>query len=110
MLPLSLPLPLLYYFVSAAAGGATGFAIGGYRTINLPSDPAFNTLKLKTNRLINTSGAACCCCCCSSSVHKKTHACQWLGLLEEEPSSQAACASVGCMCEWCAVECTRLLR
>lgn len=41
------------------AGGATGFAIGGYRYINLPADPAFSTLKLKTNRLINTSGAVC---------------------------------------------------
>lgn len=40
------------------AGGATGFAIGGYRYLNLPADPAFSTIKLKTNRLINTSGTA----------------------------------------------------
>jgi hypothetical protein len=40
-----------------AAGGATGFAIGGFRYLNLPADPAFSTAKLKANRLINTSGA-----------------------------------------------------
>jgi hypothetical protein len=46
-----------------AAGGATGFAIGGYRYLNLPADPAFSTAKLKANRLINTSGATSSGCC-----------------------------------------------
>lgn len=49
-------------------GGATGFAIGGYRYLNLPADPAFTTLKLKTNRLINTSGSIGRRMACSSAV------------------------------------------
>lgn len=34
----------------------TGFAVGGYQYLRLPADPAFSSLKLKANRLINTSG------------------------------------------------------
>jgi hypothetical protein len=55
------------FLPACAAGGATGFAIGGYRYLHLPADPAFNTLKLKANRLINQSGEqlglVCCSCC-----------------------------------------------
>jgi hypothetical protein len=31
--------------VRSAAGGATGFAIGGHRYLNLPADPAFSADK-----------------------------------------------------------------
>eukprot|EP00882_Tetradesmus_deserticola_P023108 GHRQ01025142.1.p1 GENE.GHRQ01025142.1~~GHRQ01025142.1.p1 ORF type:complete len:230 (+),score=52.48 GHRQ01025142.1:285-974(+) len=49
-------------------GGATGFAIGGYRYLNLPADPAFSTTKLKANRLINTSGSLGRRMACSSAI------------------------------------------
>jgi hypothetical protein len=42
---------------AAAAGGATGFAVGGYRYLHMPQDTTLSTLKLKANRLLNTSGA-----------------------------------------------------
>lgn len=57
-----------YTGIGYLGGGATGFAIGGYRYINLPADPAFSTLKLKTNRLINTSGSLGRRLACSSAV------------------------------------------
>jgi hypothetical protein len=40
-----------------AAGGATGFAIGGYRYLQSPAEPALSSVKLKANRLINMSGS-----------------------------------------------------
>eukprot|EP00879_Flechtneria_rotunda_P019799 GHRR01020811.1.p1 GENE.GHRR01020811.1~~GHRR01020811.1.p1 ORF type:complete len:159 (+),score=33.38 GHRR01020811.1:171-647(+) len=46
-----------YTGVGYLGGGATGFAVGGYRYLHLPNEPAFNTMKLKANRLLNTSGA-----------------------------------------------------
>lgn len=42
----------------AHPGGATGFAIGGYRyLLQPPQEPALGSLKLKANRLINMSGS-----------------------------------------------------
>ncbi|KAF8056228.1 ttc30a [Scenedesmus sp. PABB004] len=49
-------------------GGATGFAVGGYRYMHLPADPAFGSVKLKANRLINTSGSLGRRMACSSAI------------------------------------------
>lgn len=46
-----------YTGVGYLGGGATGFAIGGYKYLQMPQEPAFNTIKLKANRLLNTSGS-----------------------------------------------------
>lgn len=46
----------MMFVLPCVSGGATGFAIGGYRYLQMPQEPAFNTIKLKANRLLNTSG------------------------------------------------------
>lgn len=46
-----------YTGVGYLGGGATGFAIGGYRYLRSPPEPALSTAKLKANRLINMSGS-----------------------------------------------------
>uniref|UniRef100_A0A383W644 Mitochondrial import inner membrane translocase subunit TIM22 n=1 Tax=Tetradesmus obliquus TaxID=3088 RepID=A0A383W644_TETOB len=57
-----------YTGIGYLGGGATGFAIGGYRYLNLPADQAFSTAKLKANRLINTSGSLGKRMACSSAI------------------------------------------
>jgi import inner membrane translocase subunit TIM23 len=39
------------------AGGAGGFAAGGVKYLRSPAEPSLDTLKLKANRLINSSGS-----------------------------------------------------
>ncbi|KAI8470701.1 MAG: hypothetical protein J3K34DRAFT_385157 [Monoraphidium minutum] len=46
-----------YTGIGYLGGGATGFAVGGYRYLQQPPEPALSSLKLKANRLINMSGS-----------------------------------------------------
>jgi mitochondrial import inner membrane translocase subunit TIM23 len=39
------------------AGGAGGFAAGGVKYLRSPAEPSLDTLKLRANRLINSSGS-----------------------------------------------------
>lgn len=46
-----------YTGMGYVGGGSTGFAVGGYQYLRQPLDPSLTSVKLKANRLLNTSGA-----------------------------------------------------